>query len=132
MHDLSDPPASFELVHATVSHPAGITEEPATTSGKRLMTVVDGEIELGIAGEIQAMATGDSVLIEADTEYQVGNTSDARAFTMSTVIVPDVHSVAPATGATVDRTFALWIIVMVASTLLVTGTMLRITAVRIR
>ena len=132
VRDFSDPPASFELVHATVSHPAGITEEPATTSGNRLMTVVDGEIDLSIEGEPQTMAAGDSVLIEADTEYQVGNTSDARALTMSTILVPDVHSVAPATGATVDRTFALWILVMVASTLLVTGTMLRITAVRLR
>jgi quercetin dioxygenase-like cupin family protein len=132
MHDLSDPPASFELVHTTMSHPAGITEEPATTSGNRMMTVVDGQIDLSMDGELQTMSVGDSVLITAGTEYQVGNTSDTRAFTMSTSIVPDVHSLAPATGSTVDRTFAMWLIVMVASTLFVTGTMLRLTTVRTR
>lgn len=132
MHDISDPPASFELVHTTMSHPAGITDEPATTSGNRLMTVIDGQIELSIEGESQTISTGEYILITAATEYQVGNTSDTRAFTMSTSIVPDVHSLTPATGSAVDRTFALWITVMIASTLLVMGSVLRLTAVRTR
>jgi hypothetical protein len=85
-----------------------------------------------INGESTSLTVNDSIMIERDQEYIVENAGDTSVLFMMTELVPDVHSVAPAAGATVDRTFAIWLVVMTAAALFVVGGVLRLSSIRFR
>jgi hypothetical protein len=89
-------------------------------------------MELTVNGESSTVPHGDVVLIERDQEYSLHNTTDGYTVTMSVELAPDVHSIAPAAGSTVDRTLVIWLIVMPGLTLLVVGGVLRLSSLRMR
>jgi quercetin dioxygenase-like cupin family protein len=132
MYEFTDPPASFDLVHSTMVYEPRVPTEPIIAQGDTLLTIVGGELEISVAGETVKVSQSDALKIQRNQEYIVQNRSDSLAITMSTELVPDVHSLAPAAGATIDRTFAMWLFVMTASALFVVGSVLRLTGMRFR
>jgi quercetin dioxygenase-like cupin family protein len=132
MYEFTDPPDSFDLVHSTTFYEAGTGTGPGTAQGDTLLTAVSGDMELTVNGESSTVPHGDVVLIERDQEYSLHNTTDDYTVTMSVELAPDVHSIAPAAGSTVDRTLVIWLIVMTGLTLLVVGGVLRLSSLRMR
>jgi quercetin dioxygenase-like cupin family protein len=132
MQEFTDPPESFDLVHSTAAIGPEAPGEVVTAAGETLLTVVGGDLEVIINDESTVLTVNDSIMIERDQEYIVQNGGDTSVLFMMTELVPDVHSLAPAAGATVDRTFAIWLFVMTASALLVVGAVLRLSAIRFR
>jgi quercetin dioxygenase-like cupin family protein len=131
-HEFTEPTGSFDLIHRTERHDAGSVTDPENSDGVKILTVVQGELELSLEDNSQTVTQGDYALIRTDQEYSLENTGEAETLTMTTKLSPNVYGVVPDTGSAVDRTFAMWLIVLTASTLLVVGAVLRLTIVRIR
>jgi quercetin dioxygenase-like cupin family protein len=132
MHEVAESPGSFDLIHTAESLPAGYGRESSVAQGDLLLTVVGGSLQVATNGGEYDVGAGEAIVIERDQEYRLSNIGDTGALFMSTELAPDVHSIVPAAGSTVDRTFATWLIVMTASMLLVVGGVLRLSAVRMR
>lgn len=132
IHAFDDSPASFDLIHSTIVYQPGVPTEPLNARGDTLLTTIGSDLDVSINGSSTTVAAGDAILIEGNQGYTVQNTGERTAITMSTELMPDFHSVAPAAGATVDRTFAMWLVVMTASALFVMGAILRLTSIRAR
>ena len=132
VHEFPDSPESFELIHTTASIGAGSETGTVAGDGDTLLTAVTGELDVTIDGETNTLSAGSAIVIDAEQEYSLQNAGAEEVLVMSTELAPDVYSVIPAAGSTVDRTFAMWLIVMTASALFVVGAVLRLTVVRYR
>jgi quercetin dioxygenase-like cupin family protein len=132
MHEITDPPASFDLVHSTAAIGPDAPGEILTASGDTLLTVVGGDLDVTVRDDSTTLTVNDSIMIEQNQEYIVQNGGDTSVMFMTTEFVPDVHSVVPAAGAVVDRTFAIWLVVMTAAALFVVGGVLRLSTLRFR
>ena len=129
----AEAPDSFDVVHTVSTLQPGAGTEPKTARGDTLITTISGSVDLDVNGDSSLLAAGEAMLVERDREFAIENSSESEAQVMSTELVPDVHSVLPTTGgATVDRTMAMWLLVMTGAALLVVGGVLRLTSVRFR
>jgi quercetin dioxygenase-like cupin family protein len=132
MQEITDPPGSFDLIHTTGGFGPGSAGELLTASGDTLLTSIGGNLDITINGETTTLSDSEAIMIDRDQEYIIQNNGDVSALFMSTEIVPDVHGIVPAAGATVDRTFAMWLVVLTAAALFVVGGVLRLSSVRFR
>lgn len=132
VHEFADPPASYDLIHRTSIYEADQGELTFTPSGNILMTVVDGALEIAGDTGSKRVGSGEYVLLDGGDEQTLTNPGDEPAVTMSTELDTSIYGVVPETGSAVDRTFAMWLIFMTASALLVVGAVLRLTATTYR
>lgn len=132
VYEYAEPPESFELIHSVRSFEPGAESEATSADGRLLQTVVGGTLVATVEDAPETLEGGDSIVIGADQEYQYSNETDIPVVTMSSEFVPDVYSLAPNAGATVDRTMVTWLFVMVATGVLIVGGILRISRIRLR
>lgn len=132
VYDYPEPPDSFDLIHTVRSFEPGATTEASTSDGNLLQTVVGGTLVATVDDESETLEGGDSILIAAGQRHEYSNETDIPVVTMSTEFVPDVYSLAPNAGLTVDRTMVTWLFVMIATGVLIVGGIMRVSRIGLR
>ena len=127
VHEVDDPPSSYDLVHRTMIYEPDQEEATLSPIGDTLLTVVEGELKVSDEDAIASIGAGEYVHLQGGSEQTLTNPGDEPVVTMSTELEPHIYGIVPDTGSPVDRTFAMWLIFMAASALLVVGAVLRLT-----
>jgi len=84
-HDLSQP--NHEAITARGEFQPGATVPKHTHPGEEVGYILEGELELDLAGKVQKLKTGDAFFVPAGTVHAAKNTGKGPALVLSTYVV---------------------------------------------
>jgi quercetin dioxygenase-like cupin family protein len=127
MHDFTDVPDDFDVIHVVHSIEAGADPDQHHANGPVLFTAVEGNVTLDIDGEQITLGSGEYRVIDPGSDYAISSDGDEPALAMSTEFDPVESQIMPAAGNPVSTTdMVIWLLAMTAMTLLVIGGSMRI------
>ncbi len=122
-HEITNPPASFELIQTIQRYEAGDQTGPQSTAGDLLLTVVEGSLAARVGEDEKTYAADESLTVPAGRTVATANNEATPAVIATTELRPATPAIAPGAGHPVPAN-GNWLLATGSGTLL-TGMLMR-------
>lgn len=123
-HEVTNPPAQFELIHMVQRYEAGDQTSPQTNAGDLLMTVVEGSLTVKVGETEKTYAGGEALTVPAGQLVATANDGTAPTVIATTELRPATLAIAPGAGRPAPVSYD-WLLLAGGAGTLLTGLMLR-------